>query len=199
LQTIDAQVNRVTELVSRLLDVSRIEEKRLQLQVEPVDMVEVVRGAAVEAQLATELHTVVARFAEDTAVAAIDRTRVEQVLANLLDNAIRYSPEGTTVEIVLTTAGDDIVVAVSDEGPGIPAEAQTRMFERYFRGTASSQAASDGLGLGLYVAHGIVIAHGGRMWVDSDGSSGTTFSFSLPRGGSVPAVETQPVHEVVEG
>jgi signal transduction histidine kinase len=143
-------------------------------------MVEVVRGAAVEAQLAAEHHTVVARFSMDSLIAAIDRTRVEQVLANLLDNAIRYSPESTTVEVILQAGDDELVVAVVDQGPGIAEDAQQRMFERYFRGTSSSRAASDGLGLGLYVAHGIVAAHGGRMWVDSKPGEGTTFSFSLP-------------------
>jgi len=182
LQTIDAQINRVALLVNRLLDVSRIEEKRLQLQLDEVDMVDVVRGAAVEAQLAAENHTVVARFAEDSLVANIDRTRIEQVLANLLDNAIKYSPDGTTVELVLTTEGNDLVVGVVDEGPGIPPEAQERLFERYFRGTSPARVATEGLGLGLYVAHGIVAAHGGSMWVSSDGAKGTTFSFSLPRG-----------------
>lgn len=181
LQTIDAQINRITALVGRLLDVSRIEEKRLQLQLDTDDMVDVVRGAAVEAQLATEQHTVVARFAEESLIASIDRTRVEQVLANLLDNAIKYSPADTTIEIVLQASGDDVVVSVSDEGPGIPVEARERMFERYFRGTSSTRTAAEGLGLGLYVAHGIVIAHGGRMWVESAVGGGTTFSFSLPR------------------
>jgi PAS domain S-box-containing protein len=181
LQTIDSQINRVTLLVNRLLDVSRIEEERLQLQCEPVDMVEVVRGAAVEAQLAAENHTVVARFSDDTLIANVDRTRIEQVLANLLDNAIKYSPEGTTVELVLTSNGDELVVDVVDEGPGIAAEAQARMFERYFRGTSSTRAASEGLGLGLYVAHGIVTAHGGQMRVMSEDGHGTTFSFSVPR------------------
>jgi PAS domain S-box-containing protein len=180
LQTIDTQVNRVTALVSRLLDVSRIEEQRLQLQAEPVDMVEVVRSAAVEAQLATELHTIVARFDSESLTASIDRTRVEQVLANLLDNAIKFSPESSTIEVVLQASDDDVVISVSDRGPGIPEDARERMFERYFRGTASTRAASEGLGLGLYVAHGIITAHGGRMWVDSEVDIGTTFSFTLP-------------------
>ena len=199
LQTIDAQVNRVTELVGRLLDVSRIEEKRLQLQVEPVDMVEVVRGAAVEAQLATEQHTVAARFGADSLIASVDRTRIEQVLANLLDNAIKYSPAGTSVEVVLQADSNDLIIDVRDEGPGIPADAQARMFERYFRGTSSSRATSEGLGLGLYVAHGIVTAHGGRMWVESEDGNGTTFSFSLPRNPSHAADQPRPDREAAEG
>jgi len=198
LQTIDAQVNRVTELVSRLLDVSRIEDQRLQLQVEPVDMVEVVRAAAVEAQLATEQHSVAARFAVEALVAPIDRTRIAQVLSNLLDNATKYSPAGTSIEIVLRIDGDDLVVAVIDEGPGIPPDAQARMFERYFRGTASTRATSEGLGLGLYVAHGIVEAHGGRMWVESEAGDGTTFSFSLPRIAPDADRRVQPSTEAVE-
>ena len=113
-------------------------------------------------------------------IMSVDRTRIEQVLANLLDNAIKYSPEGTTVELVLQVRGDDLVVDVIDEGPGISPDAQERMFERYFRGTSSTRTASEGLGLGLYVAHGIVTAHGGRMWVRSELGQGTTFSFSLP-------------------
>jgi PAS domain S-box-containing protein len=190
LQTIDTQVNRVAGLVNRLLDVSRIEEKRLHLEVAETDMVEVVFAAVAEAQLGAEHHQVRARIVEERMLAEIDRSRIEQVLSNLIDNAIKYSPEQTTVDVSLRADGDDIVVAVRDRGPGIDDTARERLFERYFRGHSSTRAASDGLGLGLYVAHGIVDAHHGSMSVESKLGEGSTFSFRIPR--------RQPLHKTAE-
>jgi signal transduction histidine kinase len=181
LQTIDMQVNRVSELVNRLLDVSRIEERRLQLETAPVDVVEIVRGAAAEVRLTSEQHRIVVRAGRKRQLASVDRMRIEQVLFNLLDNAIKYSPAGTTVEVAVSDAADEVVVSVHDQGDGIPPDVRERLFERYFRGAGSARAASEGLGLGLYVAHGIVDAHGGRMWLESDVGHGSTFAFSLPR------------------
>ena len=182
LQTIDAQVNRMTELVNRLLDVSRIEEKRLQLVLAPADLRQVVINAVVEAQMTTENHTVRFIGADEPVVLEIDATRVTQVLSNLLDNAIRYSPPDTVVTVDLRAGADGgAVVSVHDEGPGVPLQLRERLFERYFSGMAAPRGSAEGLGLGLYVASGIVEAHGGAIWVDSDGERGATFNFSLPR------------------
>ena len=180
LQTIDSQVNRVTGLVNRLLDVSRIEEKRLQLEVEPVDLVSVAIEAVREVQHAAEDHQIIATPHDQPIVVELDRARIEQVLFNLLDNAMKYSPTGTQVVVSVGVRDGEAVVRVRDQGPGIPHELRSRLFERYFRGAATSRPSSDGLGLGLYVAHGIVEAHGGRMWVEDAQGQGSVFVFSLP-------------------
>lgn len=188
LQTIDTQVNRMTELVNRLLDVSRIEEKRLQLVRAPADLRQVVTDAVVEAQMTTENHTIRYAGTDEPVVLEIDSTRVTQVMSNLLDNAIRYSPPGTTVTVDLQADDSGAVVAVHDEGPGVPAALRERLFERYFSGMAAPRGSTEGLGLGLYVASGIVDAHGGSIWVESDGDHGATFRFYLPRVPEEPAV-----------
>jgi len=180
LKTIDAQVNRMTELVNRLLDVSRIEEKRLQLVLTPADLRQIVTAAVVEARMTTENHTVRYDGTDEPVVLELDSTRVTQVLSNLLDNAIRYSPPGTTVTVDLRADDDGAVVSVHDEGPGVPPQLRDRLFERYFSGMAAPRGSAEGLGLGLYVASGIVEAHNGAIWVDGDGERGATFRFRLP-------------------
>ncbi|HUG17222.1 MAG TPA: PAS domain S-box protein [Thermomicrobiales bacterium] len=186
LRTIDEQVNRLAGLVNRLLDVSRIEEDQLHLEVEEVDVADVVREAVSEAQLATEGHAITYAIDPASLLAEVDRTRIGQVLSNLIDNAVRYSPYDSPVEIFAALEGDQIVVSVTDYGPGIDEDAQQRLFERYFRGTHSTRGPSDGLGLGLYVARGIVEAHGGHISVASEPGKGSTFTFSVPRRSSAP-------------
>jgi len=181
LETIDTQVNRVAELVNRLLDVSRIEERRLQLQVAEVDLFELVSIAAAEAQLATDNHSIVIQASGEPVLIEIDASRIQQVLSNLLDNAVKYSPDETVVIINLDASANDVIVSVIDQGPGIPESSREQLFEQYFRGVTSTRSAAEGLGLGLYVAHGIVDAHGGRMWQESDMGVGSTFGFALPR------------------
>lgn len=180
LQTIDAQVNRVTGLVNRLLDVSRIEEKRLQLEVEPVDLASVTSEAVREVRHATEDHQIILTPSDHPIIVELDRARIEQVLFNLLDNAMKYSPAGTQVVVSTTVKDGSAVVRVRDQGPGIPPEFRTRLFERYVRGAAAGRSSSEGLGLGLYVAHGIVEAHGGRMWIEDAQGRGSVFAFALP-------------------
>lgn len=181
LQTVDAQVNRMTELVNRLLDVSRIGERSLRIVVAPTDLHHVVVEAVDEAQMATDNHTVRYTGVEEPISLDLDAARVTQVLANLLDNAIRYSPPGTTVTVDLQRGPEGgAIVSVRDDGPGVPAHLAERLFERYFRGEATVRSTTDGLGLGLYVANGIIEAHGGTISVESDGSHGATFRVFLP-------------------
>jgi PAS domain S-box-containing protein len=189
LQTIDSQINRVTDLVNRLLDVSRIQEKRLQIQTARDDLLEIINVAVNEAQMATEQHVITYVGSHEPMLADVDRTRIAQVLSNLLGNAIRYSPGGTPVTVDAQSNDEEIVVSVSDKGPGLPPDSRERLFDRYFRGDGALNSTAEGLGLGLYVAHGIVLAHGGRMWVQSEPGHGATFFFAIPR--NQPAGESQ--------
>ena len=189
LETIDTQVNRMAELVNRLLDVSRIEEKRLQLVLGPADLRQIVTNAVFEARMTTENHVVRYIGVDEPVEMALDATRVTQVMSNLLDNAIRYSPPDTTVAVDLQSDEESAVVSVRDEGPGVPDHLRQRLFERYFSGSSSLRNSSEGLGLGLYVASGIVEAHGGIIWVDSDGENGATFNVRFPRMALPPAEE----------
>ena len=110
-----------------------------------------------------------------------DRERTEQVLMNVLINAIKYAPEAEPIEVSVVADEAMVTVRVHDHGPGIPADQQARIFERFYRVTGSQQTQVVGLGLGLYLAAEIVKRQGGRIWVESIEGRGSTFSFTLPR------------------
>jgi signal transduction histidine kinase len=110
-----------------------------------------------------------------------DRDRIEEVLQNLLDNAIKYSPDHRKVTVACRATGDEVIISVSDMGMGIPLRDQERIFDRFQRVNNGPTSSAQGAGLGLYICHAIVEAHGGHIWVESTLHQGSTFSFSLPR------------------
>lgn len=183
LRTIDSQVNRMTNLVERLLDVSRIQMKRLELKIEPMDLVQLVQEATAEAQVTTSRHHIEVQTEYPQLAGRWDRYRLNQVLSNLLSNAIQYSPDGGNIEVRLARLDNHAMVSVRDEGIGIPPDALAHVFERNYRTAVASRSRVEGMGLGLYIAHEIVAAHGGRMWVESETGKGSWFYFSLPING----------------
>jgi len=182
------QSDRVARLVDRLLDFSRADLGRLDLSVEPTDAAAIVRRVADSAQGLSAAHRIVAEAPERCPV-AWDELRIEQVLMNLVTNAVKYSPDGE-VRLTLTETGPDrIAVAVRDGGPGIPDTDKTRLFERYYRapgGTGprngdDANRGPEGLGLGLYISRTIALAHGGALTVADAPGGGALFTLSLPR------------------
>jgi PAS domain S-box-containing protein len=174
------QIDRMSRLILELLDVSRIETGRLEIRHEPIPWVQFVR------ELVQRHHTAVTdrRFhinvPEGGAVVLGDRDRLEQVLGNLLENAIKYSPEGSEIFVNVEERGDLIITSVCDRGIGIPTDELNQVFERFHRGRQVSSTNYGGLGLGLYITKQIVDRHGGSIWVESKEGAGTTFYFSLP-------------------
>ena len=192
------QIDRMSRLILELLDVSRIETGRLEIRHEPIDWPTFVRD------LVHRHHTAVSdrRFHLNvpnthTAIRG-DRDRLEQVLGNLMENAVKYSPEGSEIFVDVAERGDQIVTSVCDNGIGIPPDELTQVFERFHRGRQVSSTNYGGLGLGLYIARQIVERHGGTIWVESREKSGTTFYFTLPVM-QVPRAETaqQPREQAV--
>jgi PAS domain S-box-containing protein len=173
-----AQTQRLKLLVDHLMDVSRISKGLLTLQREPVDVTELVRDVVgrYEDTLA-EVGCTARVHASQPVRAHVDRLRLEQVLTNLLTNAMKYAP-GRPVELEVRQEADEVLVSVKDQGPGIPRETQEDIFEQFQR--ASVQHIQQSLGLGLYIARQIARAHGGELTVESHPGQGTRFILRLP-------------------
>jgi signal transduction histidine kinase len=184
LETVDADADRVTRLIAELLDISRIDSGRLEVRRQPVDMAAAVQrhvDGHVAAGRRADRFTV--RVAQPLPALWADPDKVDQVLGNLLENAVRHGEGTVTIEVAPAYAGDGerrstgTAVTVSDEGPGIPEESMSRVFTRFWRGSKRG-----GTGLGLYIVKGIVEAHGGVITVGRAEGGGAEFRFTLPVG-----------------
>lgn len=174
------QIDRMSRLILELLDVSRIETGRLEIRREPIDWAAFVRSVVHRHQTAVPDRVFRIEVPELSKEVMGDRDRLEQVLTNLLENAVKYSPEGSGITTVVRDEGDRVVTAISDQGIGIPTDELSQVFERFHRGRQVSSTNYGGLGLGLYITKQIIERHGGTIWVESREGAGTTFYFALP-------------------
>jgi signal transduction histidine kinase len=171
------------KLVEDLLDLTRLQNRRIKVVMEPLPVQHLLEESVSSYRsLAAEKGQALVVEGESFAWANVDGRRIEQVLANLLSNAVKYTPEGGRIAISCRDDEDEVVVSVTDTGPGIPIELRQSLFHRFERLEAASEV--PGLGLGLAIAKGIVELHGGRIWVESEVGEGSTFSFSLKRASS---------------
>jgi signal transduction histidine kinase len=177
LRLIDSQAARLSALIDRLLDVSRLRSGKLALELGTCDLAALVRGVAERAQTNTTRHTVVVRAPMKLEV-ELDALRIEQVATNLLDNAIKYSPDGGAVEVGVALEGSAVRLSVRDHGTGIPTEHLSRVFERFFQSHNASHLS--GMGLGLFVAREIVELHGGTISAQLPAGGGTLIEVLLP-------------------
>ena len=183
LETIHAQSERLRQLVSRLLDVSRAELGRLDSTLAESDAPIVVRRTVSAARGLSSAHQILAEGPAELPV-VWDEVRIEQVLTNLVGNAIKYTPGGLVRVTLEVTNDDSIRIAVQDEGPGIPEHVQASLFERYVRGRprlGSEQPEGGGLGLGLYISRLIARAHGGDLTAANAAEGGARFVLTVPR------------------
>ena len=179
LEVIARQIDRMTRMVQQLLDVSRFRVGGAELSRERFDLPGLVAEVAGVVRPDADGRRIFIAPAPPTAVLA-DRERIGQVVASLLENAVRFSPRGGDVEAEITRRDTEAVVSVRDHGLGIPHERQARVFERFYRAHAGTDQDYGGLGIGLDVSREIVARHGGRIWFESAPGEGSTFSFSLP-------------------
>ena len=186
---IETEGKRLAEMVEEYLDVSKIESGTFDLRIAPVDIQRLVHEVTEPVQLASRVRVEV-RIDPTVPVVPGDADRLKRVLRNLLDNAVRYTAEGTAVDVSTTASGDGLCCSVRDYGPGLTRHAQERVFERFYRGTDTITTRTRGSGLGLAIARGIIEKHGGRLWVESEPGHGAIFHFWLPLHppGSAPAV-----------
>jgi PAS domain S-box-containing protein len=174
------QVARLERLVRDILNTARIEAGELNLQAEPFSVLPVVRQVVQQVQAACTDRVFRLPTKPGLPMAFADRDRVVEVLANLLDNAVKYSPPGEPVAIEIRADDNEIVVSVRDWGPGLPSDDLQRVFHKFYRSDSGDGQAAYGYGLGLYVCQQLVAAMGGSVWAENAVDGGAVFSFSLP-------------------
>ena len=177
-ETILEESRRMTRLVANLLDMVRVETGGLAVRKAWQPLEEVLGVALLRLEDRLKVHPVDTRLPDDLPLVAVDELLVEQVFINLLENAAKYTPAGTPITISAWAEGADVVVEVADCGPGVPQDAEEVIFRKFYR--AQSAVHSGGAGLGLAICRGIVVAHGGRIWMEPRPGGGAAFRFTLP-------------------
>ena len=174
------QIDRLTKIINELLDVSRIQSRRLELSKELVSPSQIIEEACENIQATVPSHKILFRKT-DVKPVFIDKYRINQVLVNLLTNAVKYSPSGGEILLKLEENPGEVVVSVKDHGIGISKEYHDRIFERFYRVYDKNEKTFPGLGMGLYISSEIVKKHKGRIWFEREEGKGSTFYFSLPK------------------
>jgi heavy metal sensor kinase len=173
---------RLTRLVETMLLLSRADAGRIPVDRQPGSVTELVQEVATQlGVLAEEKHQAIRVASSGATAAALDPVILRMALVNLVDNAIRYSPTGATIDVMVQGGASEVTVSVRDEGPGIAAIHQQRLFERFYRVDNARSRQMGGAGLGLSIARWAVEAHGGRLELSSQPGAGSTFRISLPR------------------
>ncbi|PLS80167.1 MAG: hypothetical protein CYG59_09445, partial [Chloroflexi bacterium] len=180
LQVIEAQAERLTRLINALLEVSRLATGHFHLDRQPLDLAGLVRRVYEEVQPMLEGYQLELVCPDQPVMIDGDALRLEQVLQNLIQNAVKYSPQRNPIRVSLELQDDHAILAVADRGIGIPPAALPNLFQRFFRAANLAQKDTAGMGIGLYVVHEIVSRHGGRVEVTSEEGQGSTFRVVLP-------------------
>jgi signal transduction histidine kinase len=201
LRIMDKNLRRLVHLVTDIFDITRIEAEKMAWNFAPADLSELIEE--ITQIMAPQAETASVRLEFDPCgpvLARIDLERIEQVLVNLTDNAIKYSPRGETIRFELVRTAEEIRVRVLDRGPGVPPEDREVIFKKFHTVPSSGRGNKPGgTGLGLAICGQIVKAHGGRIWVEDNPQGGSIFTFSLKAGPTdVPAGSCAPASEQSE-
>lgn len=180
LEVIEEEADRLTELIENLLDASRLQAGALSINLTDVALDTFAERIAERFRTQTSRHTIVVDFPPDFPVVLADEERLAQVLSNLISNSIKYSPDGGEIRISGQVRPEQVIVCVSDQGPGIAPGDIPHVFDRFYRASDASRQ-TKGAGLGLYLARAVIEAHAGRIWVDPKPGDGARICFSLPR------------------
>lgn len=185
LKRVEEQAERMLHMIEQVLDLQRLEAGLMTLETSRFDLTALARRVAEELGSLTGQHEIAVEAPEPVIVVA-DRRRIEEVLQNLLQNAIRYSPNGGQIRVSVRPEGEDAdraIVTVADQGVGISPEEQPHVFERFYQGRNRLYQGHVGLGLGLYISRELLRQHGGDVWLESQPGVGSKFHFSLPVAG----------------
>ncbi len=179
LAVIEEEADRLSKMIDDLLDASRLQAGGMSLNHADVALPILAKRVAERFSTQSNKHAIIAEFPENFPVVLADETRIEQVISNLVSNALKYASEGE-IKITGTIRPEQVIICVSDEGPGIEAKDLPHIFDRFYRSTTAVKH-TKGAGLGLYLARAIIEAHGGHIWADPKPDSGARICFSLPR------------------
>ena len=197
LQSVVDESRRLNRLVDNLLDMTRLESGAVGLNTQWQVLEEIVGTALGHLKRELEQHVVVTDIPADLPLLSLDGVLMEQVLVNLLENAVRYTPVGSRIEISARRVYNDVRIQVADNGPGLPPGSETRVFEKFFRGTQSADSRR-GVGLGLAICKEIVLAHGGRISAQNCTEGGAEFTISLPFSDTAPKVDLDEAGSPIE-
>ena len=189
---INSDAERLSRMITEMLDLDRMEAGRMKLNLGPVDVNALLSDAAGRARVASSKHRITVQLGSGIPTMIGDSDRIVQVVANLLSNAIKYSPAGGDVELSSSLDGGNVKVSVHDHGPGIPPEFIDHIFGRYERYEGNAKNQVIGTGLGLAIGRQIVEMHKGRIWVESTLGAGSSFCFTIPIATGVPAAPSPP-------
>ena len=184
LQIIDEKTDELRDLIDKILQSAKLEAGALKLEKEPLLIPRLAQKVVEEISSRSRKHRFTLEFPPTFPVVEADVRCMEQVLRNLVENAVKYSPAGGKISVEGEVRDDQLVVSVRDEGVGIPPEHREKVFDRFYRVSDQLTRRSPGSGLGLSIVRGHVEAHGGRVWLDSTVGKGTTLHFSLPLNGT---------------
>jgi two-component system sensor histidine kinase KdpD len=185
LESIRDEAERLNRLVQNLLEMTRLEAGPLRVQRDWHPLEEVIGAALGRLARGLGARRLAVSIPPDLPLVGIDDVLIEQVLVNLLDNAVKYTPVDSAMRLVVSAAEDHVTVELADHGPGLPRGEEERVFEKFHRAAADGPR---GAGLGLAICRGIVQAHGGRIWAQNLPEGGVAFLFTLPLSGARPAV-----------
>ncbi|MDQ6660433.1 MAG: ATP-binding protein, partial [Chloroflexota bacterium] len=181
LTIVQSQTEQLERLVNGLLDLSRVQWGKLYLHYTSFYLADLLTEQVNSVQASAEQHSIqLTIVAQDTKIVA-DPQRIGQAIGNILDNAIKYSPQGGQVTVKLEKRGDEYLISITDQGQGVSQEQRDHVFERFYRVHNTTNRPSAGIGLGMYVTRAIVEEHGGRIWFTDNLVSGTTFYVALPQ------------------
>lgn len=187
-RSIHREAGRLDRLLKNLLDMMRIEAGAVQLSKEwhPVD--EVVGAALARLEGRLDDHVILTSFPGDLPLVLVDGVLLEQVLINLVENALKYAPAGSAIDLSASAGDQEVIVEVADRGPGLSPGEERRIFEKFYR---AQPARERGVGLGLTICRGIIEAHGGRIWAENRPGGGAVFRFAIPLPDRQPSVESE--------
>ena len=177
---IEEESDRLSELVSKLLYTARLDSGEYSLNKLLLDLPQEARKVTKRLSEQTEIHKLEVDFPPDFPPVSADPVKIEVILTNIVDNAMKFSPQGGTITIKGESSENEVLVIVADEGIGVPLRDRDRIFDRFYRIEDDSTKSTRGTGLGLYISKTLIEAHGGQIWVEGEPGRGSRFTFSLP-------------------